>query len=81
MSLANKQCIGILKDDNGIPVTGVAERAEQLNKYFCSACTQDDGYAPEFKCNKLTANTSIDHVTFNPTNVKRAIARLKPNPC
>jgi hypothetical protein len=77
--LANKQGIGMLKDENGIPVTGVVERAELLNNYFCSVCTQDDGNAPEFKCNKLTENTSIDHVTFNPTNIKRAIARLKPN--
>ena len=77
--LANKCGIGILKDENGIPVTDAVKRAELLNNYFCSVCTQDDGTAPEFKCNKLTAGTSIDNVTFSETSIKRAIAKLKPN--
>jgi len=36
---ANKQDIGILTDENGMDVTGVAERAELLNNYFCPVCT------------------------------------------
>jgi len=60
-------------------VTGVAERAELLNNYFCSVCTLDDGNVPAFKCSRLTADTFIDHITFNPTSIKRAIARLKSN--
>jgi len=58
---------------------GVAERAELLNNYFCLVCTLDDGNVPAFKCSKLTADTSIDNITFKPTSIKRAIARLKPN--
>jgi len=77
--LANKQGIGILKDENGMHVTGVVERAELLNSYFCSVCTLDDGNVPAFKCSKPTADTSIDNITCNPTSIKRAMARLKPN--
>jgi len=60
--LANKQGIGFLKDENGMHVTGVVERAELLNNYFCSVCTLDDGNVPEFKCSKLTADTLIDQI-------------------
>jgi len=68
-----------LKDENGMHVTGVDERVELLNNYFCSVCTLDDGNVPAFKCSKLTADTFIDHIMFNPTSIKRAIARVKQN--
>jgi len=77
--LANKQGNGILKEQNGMHVTVVAERAELINNCFCSVCTLDDGNVLAFKCSKLTADTLIDHITFNPTSIKRAIARLRPN--
>ena len=77
--LANKKGIGVLKDENGTPVTGASERAELLNNYFCSVCTEDDGVKPDFKCDKLAADSLLDHVTFDSFSIKRAIAKLKPN--
>jgi len=41
--LANKRgIISILKDENGMHVIAVVERAELLNNYFCSVCTLYD---------------------------------------
>jgi len=41
--LSNKRGVGILIDTNGVHLTSDSERAELLNIYVCSVCTQDDG--------------------------------------
>ena len=78
--LTNRQGIGVLTDACGAPVNSNEGRAELLNNYFCSVCTQDDGTMPYFKCSNPSAMDScIDHIVFNSANIGRAIAKLKPN--
>jgi len=37
-----------------------------------SVCTLDDDEAPELECNKVTADTFINHATLRSTSTKRA---------
>ena len=76
--LSNKQGLGVLKGVGGMDVTDDVERAELLNDYFGSVCTQDDEVAPSFD-NRLADDTSIDSVMFSCNGISRAIAKLKPN--
>ena len=54
------------------------DRAELLNQYFCSVCTQDNGVLPGFPV-RVAEGECIDHIVFNRTNVHWAINKLKAN--
>jgi len=76
--LSCERGLGALNDDNGGIVTGDAERANLLNDYFTSMCTNDDGTAPVFD-RVVPQDSNLESVEFTPDNVYAAIRKLKLN--
>ena len=76
--LTCKRGLGALKSDCGDVITGDQERANLLNTYFTSMCTDDNGTIPTFdRVAGLSVGIDIETIAFTPGLVKAANKRLK----
>jgi len=69
--------IGSLIDYNGNAVVNNDSKANLLNQYFASVCTQDNGKQPKFE-RQVTSDVNIDTVEFNAQIVYKILRQLKP---
>ena len=72
--LSCKRGLGALTSDSGDVITGDQERANLLNTYFVSMCTNDNGTVPTFD---RVAGLPVDSIVFTPGLVNAAIKKLK----
>ena len=74
--LSCRRGLGALNDDNGDVVTSDIDRANLLNDYFTSMCTDDDGNKPPFE-RIVPDDSNLESVEFTPEIVYAAIKKLK----
>ena len=74
--LSCRRGLGALNDDNGNVVTSDIDRANLLNDYFTSMCTDDDGNKPPFE-RIVPDDSNLESVEFTPEIVHAAIKKLK----
>jgi len=75
--LSNRTKIGVLKTSDGNSVSTDAEKAEILNEYFCSVCTQDNGQNPPFESQIADGEAGITTISFEDTKLIAAVRRIK----
>ena len=68
--------IGSLSGRNGEPVVDNTVKANLLNEYFSSMCTEDNGIQPPFE-RQVPADVSIDRIVFDSQNVYKVMRQLK----
>ena len=66
----------MLRDEQGNAVSSDEQRANMLNKYFSSVCTEDNGTSPSI-VRAVPDEVFIDNIAFTPFKVAMAIKRLK----
>lgn len=69
--LSCKSGVGFLTSRNG-DITEDAEKANELNKYFCSVFTSDDNCTPNFP-RRVAENIFMSDVDFTSCTVFRAL--------
>ena len=67
--------LGAVKDDNGNVLTGDTERANILNDYFTSMCTEDNGVVPVID-HIVPNDSNLESIAFTPESVFNAIKKL-----
>ena len=70
--------VGALKTANNELVTDDVSKANLLNKFFASVCTQDDGNLPYID-RAVPDDIELSGVTFTSESVLKAIAKIKGN--
>jgi len=75
-NLSSRSKIGNLKTPLGETVETDAEKANVLNNYFSSVCTQDDGNIPAFTTS-VTDKDGISNVDFDAAKLIAAVRRIK----
>jgi hypothetical protein len=76
--LSCKRGIGALRNKQNATIASDTERANLLNEYFCSTCTEDNGVMPPIQ-RAVGDSTCIDSICFTEDKVLRAIKKLKPS--
>ena len=76
--LSCERGIGALRNKQNATVASDTERANLLNDYFCSTCTEDNGVILPIQ-RSVSYNTFIDNIRFTEDKVLRAIKKLKPS--
>ena len=76
--LSCKRGIGALRNKQNATIASENERANLLNEYFCSTCTDDNGVIPPIQ-RSVSDNTSIDNICFTKDKILRATKKLKPS--
>ena len=74
--LSSRGKIGSLKTSNGDIVQNDIDKANVLNDYFTSVCTQDDGNTPPF-VSLVAGDDGISTVVFDETKLHAAVRRIK----
>jgi len=75
-NLTCKKGVDVLRDEqSGNTVSDDEERANMLNTYCSSVCTQDNGLNPSI-VRAVSDNVFIDNIAFTPFKVAMAIKRL-----
>jgi len=69
--------VGCLLDRNGLPITHDISKANLLNEYFASVCTNDDGNLPPFS-RQVPSSASLDNIHFDTATVLKVIRKIKP---
>ena len=67
-----------LYDDHGKLVSDNAAKANLLNYYFASVCTDDNGCMPTV-CHRVDSTCFLSDISFTANNVEAVIKRLKSN--
>ena len=76
--LSCKRGLGALTSESGDVITDDLERANLLNAYFTSMCTDDNGTSPTFdRVAGLPVDSDIETIVFTPGLVNAAIKKLK----
>ena len=70
--------VGVLHSPDGADAVSDSEKAEVLNSYFASVCTNDNGILPQFN-KRVSEDVELSDIEFTPTLVTRAIKKLKSN--
>jgi len=76
--LTSKSGIGPLYDNHGKLVSDNATKANLLNHYFASVCTDDNGCMPNVY-HRVDSTCSLSDISFTVNNVEAAIKRFKSN--
>jgi len=76
--LTSKSGISPLYDDHGKLVSDNAAKANLLNYYFASVCTDDNKCMPTVY-HRVDFTCSLSNISFTVNNVEAAIKRLKSN--
>jgi len=76
--LTNKSGVGPLYDGHGKLVSDNAAKANLLNNYFASVCTDDNGCMPNVY-HSVDYTCSLSDIIFTANNVEATIKRLKSN--
>ena len=69
--------IAPLKTDMGELVLGDREKAELLNDYFVSVCTDDDGVLPTLAARTDEKGPTLELIVFRSEQIKRLLKKLK----
>ena len=75
--LSNRSNVGALKTSNGEMALTDADKAEVLNNFFSSICTQDDGLSPQFDSKLAEGEEGISTVAFDEASLLAAARRIK----
>ena len=75
--LSNRAKIGVLNTRSGDSASTDAEKADVLNEYFCSVCTQDDGQKPSFDSKTAEGDAGIATISFDEIKLIAATRRIK----
>ena len=74
--LTCKSGIGTLVNSNGDDITDDDGKANLLNDYFVSVCTNDDGLLPQMS-NTMPPSPSIDSISFDPSKIIKMPKKVK----
>ena len=74
--LSCRSGVGALCNADGSVATTDSDKAELLNKYFCTICTKDDGVLQKF--DKLVPDDiELNNIEFTPGTVEKVLRRHK----
>ena len=74
--MTSRSKIGTLTTPSGEIVQSDTDKANLLNGYFASVCTQDDGSQPHFTP-RVAAGDGINSITFDELKLVAAVRRMK----
>ena len=69
--------IAPLKASTGELILGNREKAELLNHYFVSMCTDDNGILPPLEARKDADDSTLDLVVFRSDQIRQKLKKLK----
>ncbi len=75
--LSHRSNIGSLRTSSGGMATTDAEKAEVLNKFFSSVCTQDNGNIPHFVTKTAAGDDGMNSIKFDEAKLLASARRIK----